>query len=66
MVRIAGSPGSAPSRAAMAGVIGTRSVEDSQVPGIPAAAMSARNGEPPFREVYQDRVRRWRSGRCRT
>ena len=58
MVRIAGSPGSAPSRAAMAAVIGTRSVDDSHVPGIPAAAMSARNGEPPLRWVYQRRVSR--------
>lgn len=47
----------------MAGLIGTRSVEDSHVPGIPAAAMSARNGKPPFRAVYQDRVSRCRSGR---
>ena len=54
------------SRAAMAGVIGTRSVDDSHVPGMPEAAMSARNGEPPCRCVYQRRVSRWRSGRCRT
>ena len=50
----------------MAGVIGTRSVEDSQVPGMPEAAIAARNGEPPLREVYQERVSRCRSGRCRT
>jgi hypothetical protein len=50
----------------MVGVIGTRSVEDSHVPGMPEAAMAARNGEPPFRDVYQERVRRCRSGRCRT
>ena len=63
---MAGSPDPAPSRAAMAGVIGTRSVEDSHVPGTPAADMAARNGEPPWRDVYQLRVSRWRSGRCRT
>ena len=50
----------------MAGVIGTRSVEDSHVPGMPATDMAARNGEPPSREVYQRRVSRCRSGRCRT
>ena len=42
----------------MAGVIDTRSVEDSQVPAMPASAISARNGEPPWRDVYQERVSR--------
>ena len=32
------------------------------MPGIPAAAMSARNGEPPVRWVYQRRVSRWPLG----
>lgn len=65
-VRIAGSPGSAPSRSATAGVIPARSLEHSHDPARPAAPISARNGEPPRRVVYHDRVSRCISGRCRT
>ena len=65
-VRIAGSPGPASSRAATAGVIWARSLEHSHDPARPAAPISARNGEPPRRAVYQARVSRCISGRCRT
>ena len=60
------APGAAPSRAATAGVIAARSLEDSHDPVRPAAPISARNGEPPRRVVYQERVSRCISGRCRT
>lgn len=65
-VRTAGWPGSAPSRVAIAGVISARSLEDSHVPIRPAAPVSARNGDPPRRVVYQERVSRCISGLCRT
>ena len=65
-VRMAASPDSAPSRAAIAGGIPLRSLEHSHDPERPAAPISARNGEPPRRVVYHARVSRCISGRCRT
>ena len=56
----------APDTAALTRVIEARSVEDSQVPGRPVAFIAARNGEPPGRSVYQERVIRCISGRWRT